>query len=366
MIKKVCHMTSAHSRYDVRILFKQCKSLAMNGYDVTLIVNDDIDDEIYDNIKIVSTKFKWKNRLDRIVNSKNKIYKKALEVNADIYHFHDPDLMLVGNRLKKRNKKVIFDSHEDVPKQIEGKLWIPKAFRKIISKMYSIFEKYSVKDYDAVISVTPNIVKRFSRINCNSVMVTNYPIIDINEIGERNPSEAICFAGGISSKWNHVNIINAIDKIGGIKYILAGKGDEKYIELLRSLSAWNKVEFIGKVPYSEVKNIYSVSIAGMAINHAVQSSGEGTLGNTKLFEYMWAKLPVICSNHKLWKEIVEKYHCGICVDPNNGEELVKAIRYIMEYPEQAKNMGENGRKAIIDEYNWGTQESTMLDLYSKL
>ena len=124
---KVCHMTTVHDRYDSRILKKECVSLANAGYDVTLLVADNLPDENFKNVKISSIDFSPKNRLDRILNSKKQMLKKALLINADVYHFHDPELIPVGLSLKKKNKKVIYDSHEDYPNDIkEKKLWIPK------------------------------------------------------------------------------------------------------------------------------------------------------------------------------------------------------------------------------------------------
>lgn len=366
MNKKVCHITSAHPRYDVRILYKECISLSNNKYDVTLIVSDDKKDEIVDGVKIISTQFKPKNRLDRFINANKKIYKKAVNIDASIYHLHDPDLLPLGNKLKRLGKKVIFDSHEDVPEQIKDKQWIPRFIRDVVSNIYEIYEKYSAKRYDAVISVTPHIVERFSKINSNAVMITNYPIIDPNEEIIRNPTKAICFAGGISEQWSHDKIIHAIEKIEDIKYILAGNGKNQYMEDIKKLSGWNKVEYKGKIPHSEVKNIYSQSIAGMALNHSSQAKGEGTLGNTKLFEFMEAKLPVICSDYKLWKDIVEKNNCGICVNPNNLDEIKGAIEYILKNPPKAILMGENGRSVVIEKYNWSTQEEELVKLYQRL
>ncbi len=366
MNKKVCHITSAHGRYDIRIFIKECVSLAKNGYDATLIVNDNNPDEVKEGVKIVSTKFKPKNRIERFLNSKKLLFSKALEVNADIYHLHDPDLLPLGNKLKRKGKKVIFDSHEDVPRQIKDKQWIPKIIRNIISKTYEIYEESSIKKYDAVISVTPHIVERFSGINPNSVMVTNYPIIDVSEEIARNPYKAICFAGGITEQYNHHKILMAIEDIENIKYLLAGNPDNQYLKKLKTLPAWEKVEYKGMISHSEVKKLYSQSIAGMAIHYSTQAKEQGSLGVIKLFEFMEAKLPVICSDYKLWKEIVEKYNCGICVDVNNVVEIKNAINYIINNPEEARVMGENGRKAVIEKYNWKTQEEILLRLYKKL
>ena len=363
---KVCHMTSAHKRYDVRIFEKECRSLAQNGYDVTLIVNDSNEDEISDNVKIISTKFAPINRKERILKSANKIFEKAVQVNADIYHFHDPELLPIGNKLKKRGKKVIFDSHEDVPLQIMDKHWIPKIVRTITSKIYSIYESISVRKYDAVISVTPHIVERFKFINSNCVMVTNYPIINKNEEICRKPQKAICFAGGLSEQWSHRNIIRAIENIPEIEYILAGAGDTEYIDSLKLLPGWSKVSYLGKIPHREVMNIYSKSVAGIALNFSNQARQQGTLGNTKLFEYMEAGLPVICSDYKLWKEIVNEYECGICVNPNDIEEIKNAVKFVINNVDKSVKMGQNSRRAAVEKYNWNIQERILLKLYSDI
>lgn len=366
MGKKVCHITSTHSRYDVRIFIKECASLAQNGYDVTLIVNDNETDETNKGVRIISTKLKPKNRLERFLKSINLLFAKAIEVDADLYHLHDPDLLLLGNKLKRRRKKVIFDCHEDVPNQIIDKFWIPSLLRGIVSKVYVLYERYSLKKYDAIISVTPHIVERLSKINPNTVMITNYPIIDFDNRVHRNPMNAICFAGGINAQWNHDKILKALENINNVKYILAGIGTKDYLDYLRTFPGWRKVDYVGRVPHEEVKNIYSKSIAGVALNFSNQIKIEGTLGNTKLFEYMAAGLPVICSDYRLWREIVEKNNCGICINPNSVEEITEAIEYIMSNPKKAAEMGENGKKAVIEKYNWITQEKKLIDLYNNL
>lgn len=86
----------------------------------------------------------------------------------------------------------------------------------------------------------------------------------------------------------------------------------------------------------------------------------------KMFEYMAASLPVIASNFSLWKEIIEGNKCGICVDPLNPKEIAKAIDYLIEHPQDARRMGENGRKAILEKYNWENESVKLLNLYDKL
>ena len=92
----------------------------------------------------------------------------------------------------------------------------------------------------------------------------------------------------------------------------------------------------------------------------------GTLGNTKIFEYMYAGIPIICTDFDLWKDIVDKYECGIYVNPNNVDEIAKAINYYVDNMETVAIHGENGRRAVIKEYTWQHEEKKLLNLYSSL
>ena len=176
----------------------------------------------------------------------------------------------------------------------------------------------------------------------------------------------------ITSAYTYTSSASVIDHVGAKIVLVDTAKDsfqmdyEKLGQAITELSAWDKVEYKGWVPHTEVKKIYSRSIAGMAIHQSTQIMARGTLGVIKLFEFMEAKLPIICSDYPLWKDIVNQYNCGICVDPNDVEEIKSAINYIIENPEEAKKMGENGRKAVIEKYNWGTQEKVLLELYENL
>ena len=85
-----------------------------------------------------------------------------------------------------------------------------------------------------------------------------------------------------------------------------------------------------------------------------------------MFEYMSAGLPVIASNFPKWKNIINETNCGICVNPENPDEIAKAIEFIMTHPKKAKEMGQNGRKLIEKKYNWSIEEKKLNIIYSSL
>jgi glycosyltransferase involved in cell wall biosynthesis len=86
----------------------------------------------------------------------------------------------------------------------------------------------------------------------------------------------------------------------------------------------------------------------------------------KMFEYMAAGIPVIASNFPLWQEIFSTSECGICVNPLDPKAIGEAIQYLMDHPDEAEQMGRNGRKAVEEKYNWVIEEKKLLDLYAGL
>lgn len=372
-MKKLCHVTSAHDRYDTRIFQKECKTLSKSGYQVYLIVNDDISDEEIDGVKIVSTNIQPKSRFERFFKTKKKMLQIALQIDADIYHFHDPDLIGFAWKLKKRkqNIKIVFDSHEDIPAQILEKEWMPSIFRKFISNCFQKYQEVFLKHFDYLIGVTPHVVNKLKKINNKTEMITNFPVFEeeSDSISENNnvPNNILCFAGGIQEQWNHQRILSVLKDVDA-EYLLCGSGDESYIEKLKTYPEWSKVKYMGKISFEEVGKIYIKSSVGMAIlSYSPNTNYEkGTLGNTKIFEYMQAGLPVICSDFELWKEIVEKNNCGICVNPTDVQEIKKAVIYLLQNPTIRKKMGQNGRKLVREKLNWNVESSKLATIYTNL
>jgi len=214
MSTKICHLTSAHSRYDTRIFYKECSSLANAGYEVTLLVaeNQGSQSEIKNGVLVIPVKFEPKNRFDRILNSPKVMLKKALEVNADIYHFHDPELLQIALKLKRKGKKVIFDSHEDVCGQILGKQWIPRLLRPTLSFFYKYYSTFVLSKLNYLIGVTPHLVEKLKTVNPSAELITNFPILNLegNNLEKSTYNrKSLCFAGGITEQWNHETILTA-------------------------------------------------------------------------------------------------------------------------------------------------------------
>jgi len=364
MTKVICHLTSVHPPFDTRIFHKEAMSLAKAGFNVSLVAQHN-KDEIVDGIRIVLLP-KPKNRLERMTRTVWTAYRKALEIDADIYHFHDPELIPIGLLLKRHGKRVIYDVHEDVPKQNLSKSYIPAAFRKPISGMIEALEAFSARRFDGVVTATPFINRRFLELGANAVNVNNYPLVSELYTDEKQwekKEKVVCYVGSIAQIRGAFEMVHAIGKTK-YRLLLAGNIESDIETNLKQMLGWRQVETLGFIDREGVKATMARSMAGMVIFYPEPNHIDAQ--PNKMFEYMSAGIPVIASSFPLWREILEGAECGICVDPLNPEEIAKSIQFLIEYPAEAEQMGKNGLKAVEKYYSWEFEEKKLFDFYKKL
>ncbi|AXT61830.1 glycosyltransferase [Aquimarina sp. AD10] len=365
-MKKVCHLTSVHGRYDNRIFFKECCSLASNGYKVCLIVADGNGDEVLDGVEIYDVGSS-SGRFNRFFKATKKVYKKAVELNADVYHFHDPELIPSGLKLKSKNKKVVYDVHEDYRTQIRIKPWINKFLRRVISFSFAKYEDYAMKRFDALLMPQTRMVESFNHLNEKTEFIANSIIIDNDfDLNTKDYHNKLCFHPGTLSKERGVlNMINALGYLNEGKLILAGKfGSEKLFEASKSLEGWSKVDYLGKRPYSEIKEYHKQATVGLIL---FENVGQSHYAYTvKLFEYMYFGIPVIMPNFGDWVDFNEQYNCGINVNPDNPKAVSDQIKYLNNNPDLKRELGNNGRKAVEESLNWENEEIKLIRLYNSL
>lgn len=368
-MKHFCYITGLYNRYDPLMFERQAKSLVKAGYKVTYLVCDNFDDETIDGINIVSTKFKPQNRLNRFLHTKKILWNHIKKIDADVYQLSDPELISLIPKIKKLNKFVVFNMREFYPDMLLSKHYIPKLFRKSVAKFY---EHITIKYFqfaDAIFTVTNwilDIVKEKYGIS-NTFLLTNFPNINKNYSLTKEEymsrPDTLCYEGTIYRTSRQENVFDALTNIPNIHYILAGKVDETY-NIIKQHQYWRNVEFIDGFTLSELPKIFARS----TISNVFRDFGkrDGSLGVIKVFESMEAALPVLFADVPLYRKINEKYHCGLCVDPNDKKQIEDAIKYLINNKEEAYIMGQNGRRAVIEEFNWEKQAENYVRIISEL
>ena len=364
-MKKVCHFTSAHPRYDIRIFIKECKTLADKGYDISLVVADGKGDEVNSGVKILDVG-KSSGRLSRMTKSVWKVYIKALSVKADIYHFHDPELIFVAYLLKLKGKKVIYDVHEDLPRQLFAKPYLGKHVARLLSFFVEQIEDFFSARFSGIITVTPFISQRFSKLNLNVQMVCNFPLLSefSFEPSAAEKQNEICYVGSITEERGIFYMLQAMELINA-RLNLAGVFDT--IELReRSVQTfgWKKVNELGFLNRTDVLTIIKNSRVGLSVLKELPNYVDAY--PIKIFEYMAAGIPVVASDFPLWKEIVEGNNCGMCVAPENTKAIADAVNSLLNDENSAQQMGTNGKKAIKEKYNWEAESLNLLNFYNKI
>lgn len=368
---KVVHLTSVHSRYDNRILYKQCVSLADAGFQTYLVVADGKQNEIFRGVQIVDVGVKG-NFLNRITRITYKIYEKAKELDADIYQIHDPELLLVADALYHRGKNVIYDVHEDYRTSIGQKQYLNKFFKKFFTSIYVHFERRAASRFTILLAE-----KYYKEFLPDGHTILNYPILEKTDL-EKNKKHIsavgddikLIYTGNVTKVRGALTQSALVDKVKGISITFVGYCPETLAEEMRKqVKRKDALVIVGIGEYvtqDKIREMYRSEdwLAGIAIFPKTKHYEKKEL--TKFFEYMLNGLPIICSDFPAWKQFVEENQCGIAVNPANYLEIRNAINTLSKNTDLRNLMGTKGRARVLNELNWKSQEKMLIRIYNQL
>lgn len=366
---RVVQLTTVHHPYDPRIYHKECKSLQKAGFEVFLLAKEDKNSERKEEpIKHIKLK-SYTSRLKRMTIGALAAYKQAKKLNADVYHFHDPELLPVGWLLKNKSNHVIYDIHEDYITSIMQKDYMSRPIRKLIAFTYKTMERFFSKNMELCLAE-----KYYQDIYPTGKCILNYPTINqkISEHHRTGTSEyKLLYTGNVTLDRGaliHARI-PVIDERMEVYYV--GKCPNQLAEQIYNKAATRKdnIQIEGIDQFVEKEDIEERYLqhnwlAGIALFPPTEHYMKKEL--TKFFEYMNAGIPVICSNFPVWENFINKHQCGITVDPYNDQEIKDAISYLVENPDKAEEMGANGKKAVQNELNWEVEENKLITWYADL
>lgn len=358
MKKRIAHFTTLHPPFDSRIFMKECVSLSEAGFDVHLVVPHS-KSENKQGVQIVALP-QTKSRIKKSFVTGWQGFFAILKLKIAIVHIHDPELIRFAPWFWLFGKKVIFDSHEDVPKQIESKPLGPIFARKSFARIYRALEWFFL-----LFCVRKIVTETSQSSKKNCAVIRNYPFLSLPQIkSTKHKTEVTRFiyCGGLTEIRGIYECIEAISEIDNASLTLVGAWDfESYRQKCISSKGWNKVIEVGHVPATEVYNYYAQCQVGLAMLYPEKNYLESM--PVKVFEYLACELPVIMSNFPYW---IETFTEGcFFVNPSNHNELVATMK-LLQNETLRMDKGKKGNSWVKENCSWENEARTLVQLYNEI
>jgi glycosyltransferase involved in cell wall biosynthesis len=362
MAIKVCHLTSVHPLLDTRIFYKECRSLARQGYEVELIARHDKMETI-DGVRVIPLS-SFKNRFFRITLSPLKMFWLALKRKAAVYHFHDPELLVTGILLRLWTRaKIVYDIHESYANLMFEKSWIPwPILRRLMAKWFAAFERTASRFMAANVVVLPNWQERYPR----SVAIRNYPIIE--EAAAKKEKNLFIYVGMIEPVRSGLKMLDIFAHLArkkpDFRLTVVGRFDDREYEaqVLEKIAGNKNISFLGFRPYHEVKELLAKAKFGFVLYSDIKYKENIPV---KMFEYLAYRVVPIFSSFKDFKYDIEAEGWGIPVDPTEPEAAARKIMSAIDDKKKLSEIEENIDR-YRGKYNWESEKEKLVKLYEDL
>lgn len=365
-VVEVAHLTTTHDAFDTRIFWKECRTLARAGYGVAVVAPHD-GDVTRDGVRVLGVP-KPASRGERATLTAWRVFRTAERANARVVHLHDPELLAYVPLFKLMGRRVIYDAHENLPKDVMSKHYLPPPLRAVVAKLVDVSERGVCGMVDGIVTVTPGIATRFPRDR--TIVVRNLPLVDefaaatTGEYAARRP--IALYLGGLNEIRGVREMVRAIGRLDpalGAELWLAGRFDPPSLEAqLAREPGWERVRCLGWCSREQVAQALGAARVGLLVLHPVPNHLDSL--PIKLFEYMAAGIPVVASDFAAWKGVLDQ--AATFVDPREVDGIATAVAKLLAEPLEAARMGAAGRTAVERELNWEREAAGLLQLYERV
>lgn len=376
---------------DIRIE-KEIRSLYHAGYEVLLICNQYVYNKNpeFKFCTIIRLRAIFKTeKLNRFINfpfffNPRYIYyavKSILSFKPDVIHAHDLPMVPIAILLGKiSGKPVVFDMHENYPEAL--KAFQKKGIRDFIFKNYRLahfLEKICIRLVDRIIVVVSENKERLVKMKIkpekifvvsNTVDYENFYVRNTSKVEVNlnfTKSEIVLYTGGLSPDRDLLTAVKStiyFDQFGiSAAILIIGDGVHKkeLIKKTEEIKAKEKVYFLDWPGHDIIP--YYIEKAKVCIIPQPNNNFINTTIPHKLFEYMFMGKPVLVSDAIPIKRIVEETKAGIWFKSGDEKDFAFKLSILLN---DKKNLGANGRNAVLMKYNWNVDSIELLKMYSKL
>jgi glycosyltransferase involved in cell wall biosynthesis len=371
---KAIHIAINHQRYDTRVYHREIKSLVAAGYGPVLLIAADglgNSEEPGVIIRDIGNR-KRQGALPRLESSFRAFRSISAGYGEAVVHVHEPDFLPWALLLALFGRRVVYDAHEDTPAQIRGWKDISPGPRHIAALVVASLEWAVGRASRAIVGATPAILRRYPPPK--RVLLRNFPALNAHPMLPRSgPLETdqinhFVFIGGVTisrSIREMVDAIRLVNQETSARLKITGRFmPDGLSHSIRRREGWQFVDYRTWAPYKEALSTLNDALAGLLLYKPVPNHIEA-LPN-KIFEYMSASIPIIASDFPLWRQIIDEAQCGITVNPDDPKEIADAMKWLLDHPREAAEMGQRGRAAVQNKYNWDNEKHKLLALYAQV
>ncbi len=361
-----------HDWNDDRIFERAAVGLASLGHHVTFVApaeKDMVSEGVH--IKAIPKR----SRLKKHLHGPGEAFREMKKIEADIYHFYNPNMMWKMRGWAKKGHAVFIDIHENYEARVDA-LPMPSFLRKKAVGWYRNLENWFCRSYNGVTVVTATMAKKMTPSGTAVLVVDNVPYLkrlkNVQLAQHKDERPTIITSGSHSAARNCIKAVEAlpaiVKEVPNVKMKFVGRFqpvsyEQELIDKAKELGVAENFETAGMLPWLEnFKRISSAHVGCVFYNDNLNN--RVTLPN-RLYEYMYVGLAVLGEDFPEVKNVLTSNNCGEVVNSQNPQDIAdKAIRLIKD-PHQLELYTKNARKAILEKHNFENALTQLNEFYYK-